>query len=107
MKNKILVTGATGYQGNAVIQELLKQDFEVAALVSPKKQAERLRNQNVEILEGRFEDLESLKNAFKNVNKVVLSFPLLFDEKQLLQYAENVVNAWKSSKVELIILVMF
>lgn len=103
MKNKILVTGATGYQGNAVIQELLKQDFSVSALVSPNKDSTDLENQNVEIFEGRFEDVESLKNAFLNVSKVVLSFPLLFDEKQLLFFAENVVNAWKSSKVELIV----
>jgi NAD(P)H dehydrogenase (quinone) len=103
MKNKILVTGATGYQGNAVIQELLKQNFSVSALVSPNKDTKDLENQNVEIFEGRFEDVESLKNAFQNANKVVLSFPLLFDEKQLLFFAENVVNAWKSSNVELIV----
>lgn len=103
MKNKILVTGATGYQGNAVVQELLKQEFSVSAMVSPNKDVKYLINQNVEIFNGRFEDLESLKVAFQNVNKVVLSFPLLFDENQLMLYAKNVVKAWKSSNVKLIV----
>lgn len=103
MKNRILVTGATGFQGNAVLKELISQNFSVSALISPTKDVKDLENLNVQISEGRFEDLESLKKAFQNVDKVVLSFPLLFDESKLMSFAENVVNAWKSSNVELIV----
>ncbi|MFN4000405.1 SDR family oxidoreductase [Algoriphagus sp.] len=99
MKNMILVTGATGFQGGAVAKELLKTGHKVRALVPEGEDANPLKAQGIECVTGSFEDLDSLKKAFEGVEKVYLSFPLIFDEQKLLAYAEHIVKAWESSSV--------
>jgi len=58
----ILVTGATGRQGGAVVRHLLKKKWSVKALTrnpnSPS--AKSLSNEGVEVVEGNMEDVESL-----------------------------------------------
>jgi len=105
MNKKVLVTGATGFQGNAVVQALLTNGFSVKALALADESTSGLKSRGVEIAVGNFEDKESLKNAFQDVHHVVLSFPLIFDAAKLLSYAKNFVDAVKISKVQSVVFI--
>ncbi len=64
MNNKplILIAGATGTQGGAVIEALLAKHIAVRAIVRDKNSeaAKALAAKNVEIAEATFDDLKSL-----------------------------------------------
>jgi uncharacterized protein YbjT (DUF2867 family) len=66
----ILVTGATGHQGGAVVQALLKRRQRVRALTrNPASQAgKRLQDQGVEVVAGDFTDHDSLVRAARGVD---------------------------------------
>ena len=68
----VLVTGATGNQGGAVVRALLKQEHQVRALTrnpaSPA--AQRLAEQGVEIAIGDFTDHDSLVRAARSVDAI-------------------------------------
>ena len=71
-KLNILVTGATGQQGGALTQVLLKKGHSVRAFTrnpnSPK--ANDLKKAGAEIFAGDFEDTKSLQGAMKGVDAV-------------------------------------
>lgn len=70
MNNRIiLVTGATGKQGRAVVHHLLQRGFKVRALTrSPEKPAAlSLKSQGAEIVRGDMEDSSSLRLAMEDV----------------------------------------
>ena len=71
MKKTILVVGATGNQGEAVVQALLKTDFALRAFVrkhDPKQsqnpKIHKLKVQGIEVTEGDFDDFDSLREHF-------------------------------------------
>ncbi len=103
MNHKILVTGVTGYQGGAVVKALLTEGHQVRGFVHHENEKSDLLKNTIEICSGSFEDAASLQKAFEGIDKVVLSFPLVFDETVLMQYAKNVVAAWKNSNVNLFV----
>ena len=61
----ILVTGATGRQGGAVIRHLLQRGFKVRALTRDpaKPSARALESKGVEVCQGDMEDAASLRRA--------------------------------------------
>lgn len=65
----ILVTGATGKQGGAVIRHLLEHHFPVQALVrNPSgSAAQALADKGVELIQGDLNDAESLEQAMRGV----------------------------------------
>jgi uncharacterized protein YbjT (DUF2867 family) len=69
MSKTILVTGATGNQGGAVLRTLLKRGFTVRAMTrdtnSPK--AAKLKAQGVEVVAGDLDDRASLDAAMRGV----------------------------------------
>jgi len=68
-KKIILVFGATGHQGGAVVKALLKSEFTIRAVTrnpgQPKSRA--LAAQGVELVKADYTDVESMKRALKNV----------------------------------------
>jgi len=64
-EQRILVTGATGYQGNAVARALLGEGWSVRALVRDpaKPAAVELQRLDAELVRGNFDDPESLDRA--------------------------------------------
>jgi uncharacterized protein YbjT (DUF2867 family) len=65
----ILVFGATGQQGSAVALQLLKDGWNVRALVRDpnRAQAEALRQQGVALIQGDLNQPSSLREAMKDV----------------------------------------
>ena len=68
----VLVTGATGKQGGAVVEALLTRGHQVRALTrNPASPAAfRLREQGVEIAVGDFTDHDSLVRALRGADAV-------------------------------------
>lgn len=57
----VFVTGAAGFVGTAVVQELLAHNHRVLGLARSKENADKLRALGAEVHEGSLEDEESLK----------------------------------------------
>lgn len=68
----VLVTGATGTQGGAVARELLTRGYPVRALTRNPDQpsAQELRALGAEVVQGDFNDAESLHRAMDGVSGV-------------------------------------
>jgi NAD(P)H dehydrogenase (quinone) len=98
----ILVTGATGHLGMAVIQNLLKKTSpnQISALVRDESKASALKEQGVDIRVGSYDDTASLDKAMQGIEKVLLIAGT--DEDNRLRQHQNVVDAAKKSGVQCI-----
>ncbi len=63
MNATVLVTGATGFVGAAVVRALVSRDVPVRVLARPRSDRRNLEGLSVEIVEGRLEDETSLVRA--------------------------------------------
>jgi NAD(P)H dehydrogenase (quinone) len=89
----ILVTGATGHLGAAVLQTLLQKTpaARLAALVRDEAKATDLQAQGVNIRVGSYDDPASLDRAMQGIDKVLLISG--GGEEDGLQLHKNVVDA--------------
>jgi uncharacterized protein YbjT (DUF2867 family) len=71
----ILVSGATGNTGSALLQELEHRGAVVRALVRSSKDAARLPNTSATVSVGNFDDPRSLEAAFEGVTRAYLVTP--------------------------------
>ena len=68
---KILVTGATGRIGHLLVEELLRRNYEVRALVMPADpNRARIEKPGVEAIEGHLSDRESLRPAVDDIDAI-------------------------------------
>jgi uncharacterized protein YbjT (DUF2867 family) len=98
----ILVTGATGRQGGAVIEHLLKNNLSVKALSRTPDSiaAQRLIAKGITVVKGDMSDPVSLVNAMKDCDGV-FSIQNYFEyggEKEI-RYGKNMADAAKKSNV--------
>lgn len=63
---KILVTGASGFVGSAVMRHLVAAGHDVRVMVRPGSNRQNLEDSPVEIVEGDLRDPDSLKQAVSN-----------------------------------------
>lgn len=71
----IVVTGATGHFGHATIDFLLKKGVptsHITAFVRDETKAQELKDKGVIIKQGHYDDYDSLLNAFRGADKVLL-----------------------------------
>ncbi len=68
---RVLVTGASGFIGSAIVQELLANGHEVKGLVRSSEAAAALRQQGVEAIQGSIENTAVLRQAGRQVDGVV------------------------------------
>ncbi len=63
---KILITGASGFIGSAVLRELLSSGYNMRALVRPQSDRRNLAGLPVEVFTGDLKDLASLDRAVES-----------------------------------------
>ena len=73
----ILVTGANGNIGSAVVPDLLDRGAPVRVLVRDTAKAQKAFGDRVEIIEGDLSDTASVHSALDGVEKVILNTPSL------------------------------
>ena len=72
----ILVTGATGKTGAAVVEQLLERGLPVRALARRHDdRSAHLVKIGAEVVLGDFLDLESMRRAVKDVNRLYFCYP--------------------------------
>lgn len=71
MSVKILLTGATGFTGGFVCQELLKRCIQFDCLVRYSSNTETLKNLGIELVEGDLNDIESLRRTFSGYQTLI------------------------------------
>jgi NAD(P)H dehydrogenase (quinone) len=98
----ILVTGATGQLGTAVVENLLEKTSanQIAAFVRDESKASALKEKGVDIRVGNYDDTASLDKAMYGIEKVLLIAGT--DEENGLGQHQNVVDAAKKAGVQCI-----
>jgi uncharacterized protein YbjT (DUF2867 family) len=91
---KILITGATGNVGSAVLDNLGTTDAEVRALTRGESKASSLRDRGVEAVVGDYRERETLGAALEGVSTVFLLTPI---HPEQVPQATNVIEAAKRS----------
>ncbi len=70
---KVLVTGATGFIGSHIADLLLEKGYEVRCTYRKTSNLQWLEGKPFDLVEADFFDIESLKNACKNVDYIIHS----------------------------------
>ena len=96
----ILITGATGHLGTAVVQTLLQNTAadQIVALVRDESRASDFRAQGVRICVGDYDDTASLDAAMQGVERVLLIAST--NEENRLEQHQNVIDAAKKAGVQ-------
>jgi len=91
---KILVTGATGSNGGAVMQNLVALGVNLRALVHHESKAQAIKDTGVEVVIADYLQPETLDAAFEGVDKIFLVTPWDPDAAKM---ASNAIAAAKRS----------
>lgn len=105
----ILVTGATGNLGKATINSLLNKGISannIAALVRNESKSAELKSKGIQTRIGDYQDIDALKSAFQDVDKLLL-ISSSAEITQRFEQHQNVINAAKESGVNHIIYTSF
>ncbi len=100
--NTILVTGATGKQGGAVVKALMKKGYKIKALTRnpSSKAAIGLHDSGVEIIVGDLIHEDSLESALSGVNIVfAVTTPFQSNHENEVAQGVNMVDAAKAAGV--------
>jgi uncharacterized protein YbjT (DUF2867 family) len=99
----VLVSGATGRQGGAVIRGLLRNGWKLRALTRNPNgaAAQELARQGVEVVQGDLEDSASLERAARGVHGIfsVQDFWAVGAQREILQ-GKNLADAARKAQVE-------
>jgi uncharacterized protein YbjT (DUF2867 family) len=82
-EKKILIVGATGTTGLAVINELQLSNIPIRAMVRNIKRAQRILNDKIEIVEGDLTKQESLINACEGIDRAYIATSISEDAVSL------------------------
>lgn len=94
----ITITGATGQLGSGVIDSLIQKGFNpsnISALARSEEKAQALKDKGVNIKIGNYNDYNSLLEAFKGTDKL-----LLISSNEMENRSQQQVNAVKAAKEE-------
>ena len=100
-EGKILVTGASGLAGSAVIREFVRSGHRVRALVRNRANARTLEPfPTVEVVEGDMLRPETLTGALSGVDRVLL---ISSPDQQMVETQSTFIDAAKNSGVRHIV----
>ncbi|MDF5733911.1 MAG: NAD(P)H-binding protein [Rhizonema sp. PD38] len=101
MKEKILITLATGKTGYAATVELLKSGYPVKIFVRSRNQkARELEQLGAEIAIGEFNNYNQLKNALIGVKKVYYCYPIM---RGMPENVKLFIDAAQESNLEAVV----
>jgi len=101
MKPEILITGATGTTSQYAIQHILEKGIEVRAMVRTiDDRSEKLEEMRVEVVQGNFLDLNTLRVALKGIKRAYFCYPFMDHLPKAAGYFAKVA---KEKGVELIV----
>lgn len=91
---RCLVTGATGFIGNRLVEQLLKLGNEVHVLARSKEKVSQLYGDKVTFFEGDLLDLFVIYDATRNCDAVfhLAAFANIWSKDKMLAYKTNVVG---------------
>jgi uncharacterized protein YbjT (DUF2867 family) len=90
MKNKILVTGATGNIGSYLVPALLSEGADVRVLVRNMDEAKNYKANGAEVVTGDLDKQDTLQSAVSGVDKIYL---LTWNGPTSIRQAENIIRA--------------
>ncbi|NQX56901.1 SDR family oxidoreductase [Pedobacter panaciterrae] len=105
----ILVTGATGNLGKATINSLLNKGISannIAALVRDESKSAEFKSKGIQVRIGDYQNFESLKRAFEDVDKLLLISSSAEIAQRFGQH-KNVIDAARESGVNHLIYTSF
>ena len=107
---KILVTGAGGFIGSQLVEELLRRKFKVRAFFKYSSSSSRgwlkdNKNKNLEVIHGDISDYDSVAEAFKGINIVfnlaaLISVPYSFKNPSsfIQTNVDGLINVLRASR---------
>lgn len=104
---RILLTGASGFLGNVVVDKLLEKGMDIVYF--GRKTNEQLNEKGIKFIKGDLNDKNSLANSLKDIDVVIhlAAATDAIDEKTNYEVnvigTENLVNACKKNKIKKII----
>ncbi|MYL36421.1 SDR family oxidoreductase [Halobacillus litoralis] len=90
----ILLTGATGFLGDFVLEELLRRGHEVTCFVRKSSKLDKIKHLNVKYVYGELNDYDSIVEALKGKGALINIASLGFG------HAPNIVNACEEAGVK-------
>lgn len=101
MSEQILITGASGKQGGAVIRHLLKNGQSVRGLTRNPLKAEELKKLGIDVVLGDLSDRATLEVALKGISKMYLvTTPYEAGTLAETQQGINAVDAARAARVK-------
>jgi len=97
MKAKILVAGATGTNGQALLKELSARNVRCRALVRDIEKARPMASDTVELVPADFAEIETLDAAFAGIQKAFVAMPV---HQNSSQWFSNFFRAAKTADIE-------
>lgn len=97
---KLLVTGVTENIGSAVAASLLDAGVDFKVMASSEADKKAFENEGVPAVVGHFDDVDSLKQAMKGIDRAFLVTPA---HREMLQYEKNFIDAAKAQGIKHII----
>lgn len=101
MKPQILITGATGTTGQYAIQHLVEKGVKVRAMVRTlDSRSEKLEALGVEVVQGDFFDIKSLRYALDGIKRAYFLYPF---QDHLPKAAAYFAKVAKEKNVEMVV----
>ena len=94
---KYFITGATGFIGGRIAQQLVAAGHEVVALIRSKAKATELVKLGVALVEGDITDKESMRQPMTGADGVLLASPAMIDLPLLNPRLTDVIEAAKAA----------
>ena len=98
--NKIFVTGATGNQGGAATRNLLGRGYYVKALVRNPALAKLSAHQNLEIIKGDLDDVNSYRHHLHDCDGVFCNLVFSHGIKKEIKQGFDLVDASRENNIK-------
>lgn len=92
-----IILGATGQIGSMLVNNLLKKDQPVRAVIRNSSKVKELKNEGAEVVIADYSDPEALKRAFQGGSSVFLLTPENPECKNCLKEIQMIINNYRKA----------